>query len=568
MVFDKPASFANPRTLLHFGAVDWQCTAYINGATVGSHTGGYDSFWFEITDYLKPTANELILYVYDPSDDGYQVNGKQRISAITDPGGDTYTPASGIWQTVWLENVPSVFVSDLKMEADAYTFKMIPTANPEQHVQVSVTVYDNGVAVASVTGTTGNYLSAKIPNPKIWCPANPFLYDLVIKLSTGDTVTSYFGMRTVSLGSVWHPGTPDTGAQIGIDRPGQDMSGYPITLDEADYNLCWALCNETAECQAWAYGIPGCDSYRNPQCWLKSGIPGTSSNPCRVSGAKGIDPFTARRPFLNGGFVYLAGWLDQSFWPDGIYTAPSDEALRYDLEALSIFGMNTVRLHQKVNSERWYYHADTLGVIVIQDMPQKYGGATAATVDPFMDDLQAMIYGKFNHPSIIQWVTFNEGDCVGVFDAASVVATVQAWDPSRLVDTNSGGPANDLHVGDVNDYHNYPYPGDPRPSSTQYGMEGEFGGIGAFITGHEWVPNQCTTYLEVDTPQEEADTYVAMADTLFDERMDVSCSIYTQITDVERECDGFLNYDRTNKFTQAQTDQIWAANQALISGTK
>jgi len=153
---------------------------------------------------------------------------------------------------------------------------------------------------------------------------------------------------------------------------------------------------------------------------------------------------------------------------------------------------------------------------------------------------------------------------VGVFNVPDTVSFAKAQDTTRLYDTNSGGPANDLHLADVNDIHTYPYPGDPIPSSTQYAMLGEFGGIGAFVSGHEWVPNQCTTYLHVNTPQDEANTYVSMTKTILSNIDDISCSIYTQITDVERECDGFLNYDRTNKFTSQQTQAIHDANQALI----
>jgi len=223
-------------------------------------------------------------------------------------------------------------------------------------------------------------------------------------------------------------------------------------------------------------------------------------------------------------------------------------------------------LHQKVNSERWYWYADKLGVIVIQDMIQKYGGASSATVAPFRSDFQAMVKGRYNHPSIIQWTVFNEGDCVGVFNVPDTVSFAQSLDSTRLFDTNSGGPANDLHLADVNDIHTYPDPGDPLPNASQYAMLGEFGGIGAYVTGHEWVPHQCTTYLPVSTPQDEADTYISMTKTILSRKQDISCSIYTQISDVERECDGFLNYDRTNKFTAAQTESIRNANQALIRG--
>jgi len=240
---------------------------------------------------------------------------------------------------------------------------------------------------------------------------------------------------------------------------------------------------------------------------------------------------------LNGEFTFLAGWLDQSWWTDGEYTAPTDDALKFDLQAVKDMGMNTVRLHQKVNSDRWYYWADKLGVVVLQDMIQKYGGATAATIPPFLTELKAMMDGRGNHPSIIQWDIFNEGDCVGVFDAAEVVSWAKAYDPFRLIDTNSGGPANDLHVGDVNDIHSYPWPGNPQASTTQYAMVGEFGGIGAFIQGREWSPGQCFAYLANPDPENEAETYVNMTKILLDNKAQgVSASIFTQITDVENEC--------------------------------
>jgi len=263
---------------------------------------------------------------------------------------------------------------------------------------------------------------------------------------------------------------------------------------------------------------------------------------------------------------FFAGWLDQSFWPDGIYTAPTDAALASDLEAVKTFGFNTVRLHQKINPERWYYHADRLGVIVFQDMVQKYGNADANTIPLFLNDTTAAIKGKFNHPCIVQWTVFNEGDCIGVFpNVSAVVDMVAQLDNTRLIDTNSGGPGNDLHIGDVNDIHTYPNPGDALPSVTQYGMLGEFGGIGAFVQGHMWTPDQCFAYEANPNPQAQADMYGQMADFILSVRFDLSATIYTQITDLENECDGYLNYDRTSKFTPQQTSQLVAANTLLTN---
>jgi hypothetical protein len=234
-----------------------------------------------------------------------------------------------------------------------------------------------------------------------------------------------------------------------------------------------------------------------------------------------------------------------------------------------------IRLHQKINPERWYYNADRLGVVIFQDMVQKYGGATNRTVPLFVEDLKRMIVDRQNHPCIVQYTTFNEGDCWQVFktkpyDVAGIVALVQSLDPTRLVDTDSGGDANNLHIGSVNDVHDYPNPGDPKPSSNprQYAMIGEFGGVGAFVKGKAWKPNSCHTYLKMDTPKDEADAYIKMAKTIQSRVDHISASVYTQTTDVELECDGFLNYDRTNKFTDADTARIKAANQAIIHASQ
>lgn len=474
------------KQLLHFGAADWQTSVFLNNKLMGNHTGGYDGFDFDITPYLTSGGNELLVFVFDPSDSGAQPNGKQRISAIDNPGGDTYTPTSGIWQTVWLESVPAAqYIKGLTLnQASSSTLKVQVTVVGAAK-QVTYEVLDaQGSVIVKTSVAPSAQASLTIPTSAItlWGPETPHLYDLRISVDGGDTVLAYFALRTFTLGD----------------------------------------------------------------------------------GPKG------KRPLLNGNFTFLAGFLDQSFWPDGQYTAPTDEALAYDVAAVPMFGLNMIRLHQKVNPERWYYAADRLGVVVLQDMIQKYGGATKATVPLFVQDLKAMILGRGNHPCIVQWTAFNEGDCWEVFtdkpyDVAGVVDLIKQLDPTdRLVDTDSGGGANDMHVADVNDIHSYPYPGDPMPSKTQYAMIGEFGGIGAFVKGKEWKPNSCSTYLHVSTPTDEANTYIKMAATIASRVDVVSASVYTQTTDVELECDGFLNYDRSNKFNDADTAAIKKANQAII----
>ena len=539
LLFDAPAAGGGDGvTLLHFGAVDYNASVYLNGALLGApHAGGYDGFSFVLPPLLAAN-NELIVAVHDPSDKGVQVEGKQRVSAIDRPGGDTYTPSSGIWQTVWLESVAAFHVSGLRVRGDAANLYISASTYPNVPGSLSVAVSLAGAPVATAAGATFEELVIPIPSPSLWHPDHPTLYDIALTAtepSTGasDTVGSYQGLRSVGLVTASTPPVPASGPRVGWDNHGGDLPGQPTELPAADYTLCWALCNQTAGCVAWSYGsnATGCNDGPKPKCWLKGATEGWSQNVCRTAGDQGSPGQQVLRPAINGEFTFLAGWLDQSWWSDGEYTAPTDEALRFDLQAVKDLGLNAVRLHQKVNSERWYYHADVLGVVVLQDMPQKYGGATEATVAPFLAELKAMIDGRGNHPSIVQWDLYNEGDCVGVFNASEVVQWAQAYDPHRLIDTNSGGPANNLHIGDVNDIHSYPWPGSPRPSATQYAMVGEFGGIGAFTPGAEWSPGQCYAYLANPTPEVEAETYVNMTQMLMQGKdTGVSVSIFTQLS--------------------------------------
>eukprot|EP01062_Namystynia_karyoxenos_P066681 TRINITY_DN60603_c0_g1_i1.p1 TRINITY_DN60603_c0_g1~~TRINITY_DN60603_c0_g1_i1.p1 ORF type:complete len:745 (+),score=215.99 TRINITY_DN60603_c0_g1_i1:80-2236(+) len=562
---------AQTQTLLNFGAVDWQTSVYLNGAFLGNHTGGYDGFNFDITQGLKPTDNELLVYVYDPSDEGVQPNGKQRISAIDSPGGDTYTPNSGIWQTVWLESVPQgTYIQSLKINQASASAVTVTAVSSGAASPVSFEVALAGKTVAKASGTLGQPTVIAVPGAQLWHPDSPTLYDLRVTAGA-DSVLAYFGLRTFVLG---HRQTSAGQYQTGIDRPGNDMApcgADGCVMPQGSTNAdCAAKCNATEGCKAYVWAGADCSGKSGAICWLKSagGLP--VPHGCRNSQVMGgVISF----PLLNGNFTFLAGFLDQSWWPDGQYVAPTDAALESDLTATKMFGLNMIRLHQKVNPERWYYHADRHGLVIFQDMPQKYGHAQPELIPYFVADLKAMIEGRGNHPCIVQWETFNEGDCWSVFkdkpyDVAGITQLAKQLDPTRLVDTDSGGGANKLYIADVNDIHTYPYPGDPQPSKTQYGMIGEFGGIGAFVKGKEWVPGKCHTYLHVDTPADEADAYIKMAKTIEGRVDHVSASVYTQTTDLELECDGFLNYDRTNKFDQNQTQAIFDANQAIIRASR
>ena len=280
------------------------------------------------------------------------------------------------------------------------------------------------------------------------------------------------------------------------------------------------------------------------------------------------------RPTLNGADMFYSGVLDQRFWSDGIYSAPSDAALASDIIAMQAMGFNAIRGHQNYGSARWFYHADRLGMAVLQDMVGIMAWANGAinvtsARENFLSDFKRMVDTRYSSPSILQWTAFNEGDCVQLFDdVPAVIAWLIAYDPSRNVDTNSGGSANGLNIGDTQDTHDYPQPGSPNPNYHQFAMQGEYGGLSYAMPGHEWDVGKCGGYVKVASPTEYIGNWSSYVDTLRMRREDpgTSIAIYTQLTDTENECDGLVNYDRTPKFSDSEVAQIRAINKALIAG--
>lgn len=255
----------------------------------------------------------------------------------------------------------------------------------------------------------------------------------------------------------------------------------------------------------------------------------------------GADESGIRRLFLNGQPLFQMGVLDQGFWPDGLYTASSDEALRFDLETAKKLGFNLVRKHVKVEPERWYYWADKLGMLVWQDMPS--GNNTAeASRRQFEMELERLIDQKANHPSIIMWVLFNEG--WGQFDTERLARRIKAADPTRLVDSASGWT--DLKVGDVIDLHSYPHPLAPGPEPVRAGVLGEFGGLGLGVSNHTWNARQPWGYQLLPDAERLTGEYAILLDKVWGLQRSngLAAAVYTQLTDVETECNGFLTYDR------------------------
>ena len=246
------------------------------------------------------------------------------------------------------------------------------------------------------------------------------------------------------------------------------------------------------------------------------------------------------RLMLNNEIVFQIGPLDQGFWPDGLYAAPTDEALRYDIEVTKKLGFNMARKHVKIEPERWYYWCDKLGLLVWQDMPSG-DNKTPESKAQFETELHRLVEGFRNHPSIIMWVVFNEG--WGQHDTPRYVETVKKWDPSRLVNNASGWT--DAKVGDVLDIHNYPGPNAPPPQPDRAGVLGEFGGLGLGVDGHTWT-KKTWGYEGTASSADLTRRYEQLLQRVhgFRNSHALSAAVYTQITDVETECNGLMTYDR------------------------
>jgi hypothetical protein len=246
------------------------------------------------------------------------------------------------------------------------------------------------------------------------------------------------------------------------------------------------------------------------------------------------------RMALNDQFTFEIGALDQGFWPDGIYTAPTDEALRWDIEFLKKGGFNLIRKHVKVEPDRWYYWCDKLGMLVWQDMPSGNNSTSEGQRD-FQNELRRMVDNLQNHPSIIVWVLFNEG--WGQYDTEELADWLKRLDPSRLVDNASGWT--DMHAGDLVDMHSYPGPETPAPESRRASVLGEFGGYGYAVPDHSW-SNHCWGYVMLTNRAKLEEKYRETFKHVW--RMHalrgLSAVVYTQNTDVETECNGLQTYDR------------------------
>ncbi|MET9930898.1 MULTISPECIES: AbfB domain-containing protein [unclassified Streptomyces] len=283
------------------------------------------------------------------------------------------------------------------------------------------------------------------------------------------------------------------------------------------------------------------------------------------------------RPTLNGEFVFQIGTLDQGFWPDGLYTAPTDAALASDLQKHKDLGFNMVRKHIKVEPARWYYHADRLGLLVWQDIPSTQAfdaDRTPAQIARFETEAREIVDEHRFSPAVVAYVPFNEGwGEWNLDDTRRVTTDLENYDPGRLMNAHSGynccASKGDPGTGDIIDWHVYTGPDAPRPSATRVSVLGEFGGIGLRTPGHEYSPNgQFFAYEQVSSAAQLNDRYTGMVrdvQSLMTTK-GVSAHVYTEITDVEGEYNGLLTYDR--RVQKVDTAALRAAHGTLIAASR
>lgn len=488
-LFDLPTAMHGRRVLLHFGAIDWEARVWVNGTYMGSHRGGYTPFSFDITAVLKPNGNELVVQANDDTRSGRQATGKQ--SHRKESYGCLYTRTTGIWQTVWLEAVGDTWLREFSATPDAATgrvFLQASTVGPSTGCVLRVQALAQGRVVAQDTvPCAGRATTAllTIPNPILWEPGKPFLYDLNFTILKGDQtldqVRSYVGIRSL-----------------------------------------------------------------------------------RIDG---------NRMLINNRPVFQRLVLDQGFYPEGVYTAPSDADLRRDVELSMAAGFNGARLHQKVFEPRFLYWADRLGYMVWGEFPSwGVNLGDPAAMAQFAVEWNEVLRRDRNHPSIIGWCPLNE---TAANDAAAqaqqILAATQLIDPSRpFLDTS--GYVHYWPDTDVYDCHNY----DQNPSSfaARYQL---FSLTGADPWNNNakdersryrgqpyFVSEYGGTHLQADVPpgaawgygapttsvQEFLTRYKGLTDALLD-NPNMCGFCYTQLTDIEQEQNGVYFYDRRPKYDPA-----------------
>ena len=471
--------------ILHFGAVDYECNVFLNGNLVGYHIGGYTAFEIDISEYIKDN-NILEVLVVDPSDTMPISRGKQKIKH----GGIWYTPTSGIWQSVWIEYVPQIYIKSLKITPDFDNSLVNIKVNTNAPCESKIILQEKSYV------TQNSEVTITVENVREWSPDDPYLY-YFDAVCGEDKVTSYFAMRKFSIGA--------------------RVDGKP----------CFMLNNK----------------------------------PC-----------------------FMTGMLDQGYWSDGLYTAPSDRALIYDIKLAKDCGFNTLRKHIKVEPMRWYYHCDRLGMIVWQDFVNGGGNYNKLAIlllpniginikdDNYgfyarKDEVGKQLYYKemdevvaqlYNCPCIALWTPFNEG--WGQFDALKTREYLKTLDNTRLIDHASGWSDQGGEIRSIHKYFvKFKMPrGEKRPVSLS-----EYGGYAMKIDGHTFVDKAFGYAMYKDQKSlDEAISKLWKNEIIPAKEQGLCAAIYTQVSDVQSEVNGIVTYDR--QIVKVDVKALKALNEELI----
>jgi beta-galactosidase/beta-glucuronidase len=494
--FDIPDKWLDGRVLLNFGAVDYETAVWVNGEQVCFHKGGYTPFTCDISGVVKVKDNEIVVCAKDECRSGLQPTGKQ--SHRLQSHGCLYTRVTGIWQTVWLEYVPRVYIASFHITTDPYSgriFIQVIAKGQRGRCNLSVTAYDGDEGVAEDNGSfykSSSELMLSVPYPRLWSPEDPHLFKLKVQLidenGVIDSVKSYFGLRDIHL--------------------------------------------------------------------------------------------DGNRLLLNNETRFLRTVLDQGYYADGIYTAPSDEAFKRDIEISKAMGFDGARLHQKVFDPRFLYWADRLGYLVVGEFPDWGVDLFKSPArESFLDEWIEVIERDFNHPCIIMWLPFNE-KIFNIEDPHAdfirrIVRLTKILDPTRPIVDSSGYTHVETDVYDLHDYEqnvevfrdhyaelgalcekavNEPIVIDWRtaspnlqinkPYSGQPIIVSEYGGIWWHLDDAEkgsWGYGERPKTLE-----ELIDRYKSLTGSLLS-NPDIAGFCYTQLYDVEQETNGLYTYDRRPK---------------------
>ncbi len=535
--FEMPKTWRSPRTLLHIGACDYETSVWLNGKLLGKHVGSSEPITFEITKQLQLGRNTIVVHAFDDTRSGLQPTGKQAHSEHSE--GCMYTRTTGIWQTVWLEGVGSSYIKDFHIEPDAANSRIVIRAEVDGPCQglrlrASASAGKELVGQAEVPADWRNGMMViNLSEKHLWSPEKPFLYTLKLEL----------------LGSA------------GRLPANQDMVLAP---QQADYS-------RTPSARIRRSGIAGKLPALHPMDYVHSyfGLRSVS-----------IDGNVIK---INGKPVFQRLILDQGFYPDGIWTAPTDEALAHDIELSQAVGYNGARLHQKVFEPRYLYWADKMGYLVWGEFCSWGANYADPKINPpFVNEWVEILKRDRNHPSIIGWCPLNETWAAAGELQNTLVAITRGMDPSRPILDTSGYVHSlaDPEVLDMHDYDQNPesfkmrYNDNFAPNTilpARYGgnevranvpfMVSEFGGIG-WVTAGGW------GYGNAPKDKEEFYArYKGLVDALLDSPYQFGFC-YTQLTDVEQEQNGLYTYQRVPKFDVKRIHDTTARKAAIEKGIK